>query len=463
MEILEDSGVETVEDFLENADQIQGFLRDEEFDAALTEAKTNAGSLNITERAYQEHSEWHDELVSGGHDPVTKIVDAEDIKQPCGRPREDLPIGEKCPEMDAEVETALATAGYTSGSDFNGVTPETVARDSGLSIETVRPIVEQCRTAYYGLPVLEDNGHPLIPDRETYRAIWTRRTLSGAKDVVDVCYSAAENEYPICLVGYPGVGKSYLISHICAMTNRPLLSIDMDSSLSTEDVLGFHIPEDNQQVTFKYGLFPIAFRNGIWLNINELAAADAGVWLAMHQMTERDPQIMLRSTGEKIDPHPAFRITGTRNPNTDAFAGHGASNEASDSRWEEIWIDYLPKRDEVALLDHMVNRGQRIVSKHQLEQLVDWAEGFRPGVPDADADPDESPEAELEFKNHVFAGQNQNRLPRLSTRELAQICFKSARPGATLRRAAKAVVYHTCQPNKHNIEAAIERAEDINL
>lgn len=463
VEILEDSGVETVEDFLENADQIQGFLRDEEFEAALTEAKSGSGALDITEQAYQEHAEWHDELVSGGHDPVTEIVDAEDIKQPAGRPRRDTPIGVKCPEMDHSVGEALASVGYSTGSDFNGVTPETVAQDSGLDIETVRPIVEQCRTTYYGLPVLEDNGHPLIPNRETYREIWTRRTLSGAKDVVDVCYGAAANEYPMCLVGYPGVGKSYLIAHVCAMTNRPLISMDMDSSLSTEDVLGFHIPEDGQQVSFKYGLFPIAFRYGIWLNINELAAADAGVWLAMHQMTEREPQIMLRSTGEKIDPHPAFRITGTRNPNTDAFAGHGASNEASDSRWEEIWIDYLPQRDEVALLDHMVNGDQQLVSDYQLEQLVGWAEGFRPGVPDADADPDESPEAELEFKSHVFTGQEHSRLPRLSTRELAQICFKSARPGATMKRAAKAVVYHTCQPNKHNIETAIEKAEDINL
>lgn len=461
-DLLEENGIETVDEFLERSDQIAGFLREDEFESAVQEAEMLAGGPDLTDRAYQVHAEWHDELVEAGHDPVTEITSAEDIQQPAGRPRPDREISEQV-NIDEDTLAQLNDVGYVTGSDFNGSTPEDVADRTGLSIETVRPIVEQCRTAYHGLPVLEDNGHPLIPDRDTYREIWTRRTLTGAEDVTEVCYGAAQNQYPMCLVGYPGVGKSYLIAHICAMTNRPLLSIDMDKSLRAEDLLGFHVPEDDNSVSFKYGIFPIAFRYGIWLNINELPAADAGVWLAMHQMTERDPQIMLRSTGERIKPHPAFRITGTRNPNTDAFAGHGASNEASNSRWEEVWIDYLPKQEEKELLDHMVNNGDAKVSDNQLEQLVEWAEAYRPGIANKHIDPDDSIEAEMEFKRHVYQDDHQSRLPRLSTRHLAQMCLKSVRPGATMQRAVKAVVFHALEPNRHNREAAMERAEDINL
>jgi len=464
-EVLEHNFIQTVGDFLDDRDAVKEFLRDEEFDAAVAEAKTLVRESGVGHRARQEHSEWHDALVEGGHEPVAETVDASEITQPAGRPRDDRPIPYTCPELSDRHIESLSAAGYESGSDLNGCSAEQIAEETSLEVETAFEVLDACRTEYHGLPVLEDNGHPLIPDKETYREIWTRRTLSGAYDVDDVCYGAAQNEYPMCLVGFPGVGKSYLIAHICAMTNRPLLSIDMDSSLRSEDLLGFHIPKDGGQVTFKYGIFPLAFKYGLWLNINELPAADAGVWLAMHQMTERNPEIMLRSTGEKVTPHPAFRITGTRNPNTEAFAGHGQSNEASDSRWEEIWIDYLPKRDEVKLLDHMVNSADEVVSQPQLEGLVDLAERFRPGVPDPEANPDESRQAEAVFKEHIFQnrqGQHQS-IPRLSTRDLAQMCFKSARPGATLQRAAKATVFHMLEPQRHNQEAALELVTDINI
>lgn len=464
-EILQENGIETVADFLDGQTQVEGFLRDQEFTAAVAEAKMFVQDTGIAHQARQEHSEWHDELVKGGHDPVAKTVDATDITQPAGRPREDRPIVDTCPDLPEEEIDSLHAAGYEYGSDFNGCSVEEVAAETVLDSEAAFEVIDACRTEYHGLPVLENNGHPLIPDKETYREIWTRKTLSGATDIDEVGYGAAQNEYPMCLVGYPGVGKSYLIAHICAMTNRPLISIDMDSSLRSEDLLGFHIPEDGNKVTFKYGIFPLAFKYGLWLNINELPAADAGVWLAMHSMTERDPEIMLRSTGEKINPHPAFRMTGTRNPNTDAFAGHGRSNEASNSRWEEVWIDYLPKREEVKLLDHMVNASNDIASRPQLEALVDLAEKFRPGVPEPEADPDESAAAQAQFKEHVYRSHHsqQRDIPRLSTRDLAQMCFKSARPGATLQRAAKATVFHTVEPQRHNQEAALELVADINL
>jgi hypothetical protein len=461
--ILKENGVETVGDFLDRKDEMEVFLQEDELDAALTEAKAQQGDRAIADQARNAHSQWHDEMVKGGHDPVAEITDADDIKQPAGRPREDIPIEEQLPEIDSETLSTLTTAGYETGSDFNGVPPAHVTDETGLELETARHIVRECRTAYHGLPVLEDNGHPLIPNKDTYREIWTRRTLTGAKDVVEVCNGAATNEYPLLLAGYPGVGKSYLIAHICAMTNRPLMNIDMDSSLMAEDLLGFHVPADGNTVEFQYGLVPIAFRYGIWLNINEVPAADAGVWLALHQATERNPELFLRSTSEKITPHPAFRISGTKNPDTQDFAGHGQSNEASDSRWEQIWIDYLPKRDEVQLLDHMVNYGETIVSKHQLEKLVDWAERFRPGVPDPTTDPDNSPEEAEDFKSHVLHDDPTvgNNLPRLSTRDLAQICYKSAREGATLERSAVAVVFHLSDIERGELEAAMQAAKDL--
>jgi hypothetical protein len=464
-EILRNNGVKTVGDFLNQQEAVAGFLRDEEFDAAVAEAKTLTQDSGVAHQCRQEHSEWHDALVEGGHEPIAETVDAADITQPAGRPRDDRPIPHNCPELSEQHIESLRAAGYEYGSDLNGCSPEQLAEETSLDSETAFEVLDACRTEYHGLPVLEDSGHPLIPSKQTYREIWTRRTLSGAYDLDEVCYGAAQNEYPMCLVGYPGVGKSYLIAHICAMTNRPLISIDMDSSLRSEDLLGFHIPEDGGEVTFKYGIFPLAFKYGLWLNINELPAAEAGVWLAMHQMTEREPKIMLRSAGEKIMPHPAFRVTGTRNPNTEAFAGHGQSNEASDSRWEEIWVDYLPKRDEVKLLDHMVNASDEIASRPQLEGLVDLAEKFRPGVPDPKADPDESLMAEAKFKEHVYQsrlGQHHD-IPRLSTRDLAQMCFKSARPGATLQRAAKATIFHLIEPQRHNQEAALELVADVNI
>jgi hypothetical protein len=113
----------------------------------------------------------------------------------------------------------------------------------------------------------------------------------------------------------------------------------------------------------------------------------------------------------------------------------------------------------------MVNATDEIASRPQLEGIVDLAEKFRPGVPDPETEPDESREAEAKFKEHIYQsrlGQHHD-IPRLSTRDLAQICFKSARPGATLQRAAKATIFHLIEPQRHNQEAALELVADSNI
>lgn len=452
-EQLQQAGIEAPRDILENQERVEVLFRDDEMETVITEIKQLVESLDFYNTAAQEHAQWHDEMVAAGHDPVTEIDSVQEIDQPAGRPRENKPVE----EFAGELADTFRELGYESGADFNRFHPADLPDGIDISNEEAWRVADAGRTAYYGYPVLEDVNHPLVPDKESYRHLWTRRTLSGARDRDAVCEALAQNEFPVCLVGYPAVGKTYLIAHICAMTNRPMVSIDMDSSLLTEDVLGFHTPTDGMDVEFTRGIFPKAFRYGWHLNINELPAASAGVWLAMHQMTERNPRLFLREAGERLKPHPAFRVTGTRNPQTDAFAGQGDTNEASMSRWEDIWIDYLSKRDERDLIDHIVNSEERIVSKAQIEHIVELAaEEFRPGVEDPTVDP-----SDPNFKNHIlYPDTRQNRFPRLSTRHLIQMCLKSARTGANLQRSVTAVVRTACDPSD-NIEAAVETAKDV--
>ena len=222
---------------------------------------------------------------------------------------------------------------------------------------------------FNNLPILEDVGHPLVPDMED--AIAPRDvTLPTGETVTEaVCNTIARGEKGLLLEGPHGCGKNYLIQWAMCKTNRPVVEIDLNESMLAEHLIGSMMPQEDGSVAFNEKLIPYCAKNGISIVFNELRAAPPDVTMAIHDLLACG-EIVLEESGEKIDVHPQFRFIATTNPNTVEYDGAGSLNAAFLDRLRIIPTDYLPRNKEINLLDDRFNRHRQTVSRNVVQSFV---------------------------------------------------------------------------------------------
>ncbi|WP_302084053.1 AAA family ATPase [Salinibaculum rarum] len=287
-----------------------------------------------------------------------------------------------------------------------------------------------------GLPILEEQpDHPFTHDVENYNPLYTREIETGEEDIEAVCRILAKNNYTPNLVGHAGVGKDTLVKYIMAKTNRPIITINMDSSMISQDLLGIHKISEDGSIIWKDGPIPRCVRYGWTLLADEINAAPPKITMALHQLTERDPKLYVKERNEVIEPHPAFRMVTTMNPPEQGYGGTHELNDAFKNRLQNIPIPYLPADKEVNLIDNMVNEDRRILKQGEIQDLVDMA---------------------AEFRDEVETGNNN--VPRLSPRDILKVA--DMYDGIdNLRGATQTVVKGTLGP-RHKEEAVEELIKD---
>jgi MoxR-like ATPase len=230
-----------------------------------------------------------------------------------------------------------------------------------------------------GLTVLEDVGHPLVPDVGND---YIRREQRGNKtDVENVGWAMGDPDYAALLEGETGVGKDFLIEYICAQTNRPMIRLDFGEGVLYEDLVGGFEPNggDDAEDTlaqaqelaesseievgeaislvgqksnfdFKPGFLYEAVENGYVFVADEINAAGPEATMALHGVTEdrESRHLSVRQTGEVIQPHKQFRFVATMNP--PHYPGTKDLNDAFKTRFWIERIDYLPKEAEKVMV-----------------------------------------------------------------------------------------------------------------
>lgn len=117
----------------------------------------------------------------------------------------------------------------------------------------------------------------------------------------------------VCLVGPAGCGKSRAIVEMAALTNHPLIRINLEGQATVQDLLG-KPGARNGSTHFEYGALPLAMKNGWWFLADEWDMAEADVLAVLHAVTEDDGVLVLKENGgEVIVPHPDFRFFATGN------------------------------------------------------------------------------------------------------------------------------------------------------
>lgn len=227
------------------------------------------------------------------------------------------------------------------------------------------------------LPVLEDVGHPLVPDECSYY----RRRIQGKKTDIQVfTYDLARDRQPglqhLLLKGLPGVGKNQAIKHICAKTNRPLVRIPVGGGIRYEDLVGHYSPTKDGELEWVDGILTTAVRYGYMVVLDEVDMMSGDISSPLHQITEDadSQELVIRQTGEVVKPHPEFRVAATRNP---GFAGAKEMNDAFADRFSEHEVGFLNEEAEVKVLTNEVDG----LSDTEIRPVVQYAGELRDRYP----------------------------------------------------------------------------------
>lgn len=239
-------------------------------------------------------------------------------------------------------------------------------------------VCESCSTLLFeGLQVLEDVGHPMVPDVE--QAYFRREQRDNTTDVSNICWSMSEPDFATLLQGETGVGKDFAVKYICYMTNRPMVRVNFGEGILYEDLVGGFSPaEGEDDFAFKPGLLYQAFTHGYVFVADEVNAAGPEATMPLHGVTEDEGsrELDVRETGEVLKPHPEFKFVGTMNPPT--YGGTKELNDAFRSRFFVIDIDYLPKDGEKRLLYETTPfDNQRTSDQKAVENITSVAESLR--------------------------------------------------------------------------------------
>lgn len=273
------------------------------------------------------------------------------------------------------------------------------------------------------LPELEDVGHPQVPDTDQD---YIAREINGRTDLEVLSFAINDEDFFAMLEGEAATGKNFSIDTVCGVANWPRIRVNFGISTTYESLVGKYVPAESDEddiinraeaiertarritrvgsfsehtenddisleearliaeaalpnesgFTREDGLLTIAVKNGLMFVADEINAAEPEALMPFNGLTEQqgDRYLTIEEESEIIEPHPRFRLVGTRNPVT--YAGTTDMNSALESRAYIIEYDY---HEDAALKEILTSRTNIIENESEpaVENLVRLVQNVR--------------------------------------------------------------------------------------
>ena len=205
-----------------------------------------------------------------------------------------------------EVKEAAQSLGYT-GKDWNPIfnSAEKIGRGVYNLSSLIKP-VEQ--------PIVNSNVVAMAPQsvvnkERTYAAIDPTFVPWGSfSDVKKVIQS--EMFYPIYISGLSGNGKTFMVEQACAKLKKEFIRVQINPETDEDDLIGgFRLV--NGETVFSKGPVLKAMENGAILLLDEIDRATNKI-MCLQGILEGKP-VLVKKTGEVVEPAPGFNIIATAN------------------------------------------------------------------------------------------------------------------------------------------------------
>lgn len=179
-----------------------------------------------------------------------------------------------------------------------------------------------------------------------------------------------EINVPTLLIGHTGTGKTTMVRELAKEYGKTLHRFSITGDTTVDDFVGkFNLVDGNTKWTD--GILLNAMKNGDWIVVDEINAANSDILFVLHSLLDDDRFITLAQHDNSIvRPHEDFRIFATMNP-TEDYAGTKELNTALLNRFAVVLhVDYAPNEDEIVI-------DQTGVSKQTATKLVIVAKALR--------------------------------------------------------------------------------------
>jgi cobaltochelatase CobS len=206
-----------------------------------------------------------------------------------------------------------------------------------------------------GYEPTDNHSIPSINDGYVFRREMLRELLGFLRN---------PNGDAFFLAGPTGSGKTSGITEVLGRLNWPCQQITAHGRLELNDLIGqFKLvstaPGQAPEMTFVYGVLPIAMKYGHVLLINELDYADPSEISGLNDVIEGRPLVITENGGEVIKPHPMFRLIATGNSKgsgdiTGMHSGIQTQNIAFMDRFRLAWLGYIDASEEADILASVV-------------------------------------------------------------------------------------------------------------
>ncbi len=214
----------------------------------------------------------------------------------------------------------------------------------------------------------------------------------------------------VMVQGLHGTGKSTHIEQVAARLNWPCVRVNLDGHLSRLDLVGKDavVLRQGLQVTeFQEGIVPWALQRPVALVFDEYDAGRPDVMFVIQRILERDGRFTLMDQNRVLRPHPGFRLFATANTvglgNLNGLY-HGAQrlNHAQIDRWNIVaTLDYLPRDEEVAIVQARVPSFAGAAGTALVQQMVAVAELTRKGFAAGDLSTLMSPRTVITWAENI--------------------------------------------------------------
>ncbi len=242
-------------------------------------------------------------------------------------------------------------------------------RTAPTAVPTVKPIVTEIRKI---TQVVNEFSPSYIPVVDKNFVKW-----GSYKDILKIIKS--NFFYPIFVTGLSGNGKTMMVEQAAANAKREFIRVQISPETDQDDLIGgFRLV--NGDTVFEKGPVVKAMELGAILLIDEIDRGSNKI-MCLQGVLEGKP-IVIKKTGELIEPKPGFSVIATANTKgqgseSGKFSAATIIDEAFLERFT-ITIEQpfaTISTEEKIVLNHMKAFGA--VDEEFAKLLVSWADGIR--------------------------------------------------------------------------------------